>query len=353
MSHLKERKEKNCLNCRIHVKGRYCHRCGQENIEPKETVWHLVTHFFQDITHFDGKFFSSLKYLFRRPGFLSREYMIGRRASYINPIRMYVFTSAIFFLIFFSFMKVEKKSLISEVSMNGKTFNQIEAMDSLAFDAFTREVNKEDGRPAVPMTREVFKKYFDSAALTGTVHFTNSAYKSKAEYDSVLATGKKKDNWFRRQLIYKEIDLNEKYRDKGGQIVKDFADILLHSLPQIFFILLPLFALILKMLYIRRKEYYYVNHGIFSIHFYIFWFICMLLILALSEINEKLGWSIINYIQVLLGLGIFFYLYKCMRNFYRQRRAKTIFKFLILCFLLFITIMLLFLVFIFYSLYKL
>lgn len=353
MSHLRERKEKNCLNCGIHVKGRYCHRCGQENIEPKETVWHLVTHFFQDITHFDGKFFSSLKYLFKRPGFLSREYMIGRRASYINPIRMYVFTSAIFFLIFFSFMTVEKKSLISDVSMNGKTYKQIEAMDSLAFDAFTRNVNKEDGRPAVPMTREVFKKYFDSSALTGTVHFTNSGYKSKAEYDSVLATGKKKDNWFRRQLIYKEIELNEKYRDKGGQIVKDFADILLHSLPQIFFILLPLFALILKMLYIRRKEYYYVNHGIFSIHFYIFWFICMLLILVLSEINEKLGWSIINYIQVLIGLGIFFYLYKCMRNFYRQRRAKTIFKFLILCFLLFITIMLLFLVFIFYSLYKL
>ena len=81
MSRLKERKEKNCLNCNAEVQGRFCHVCGQENIETKETVWHLISHFFQDITHFDGKFFSSLKYLVTKPGFLSTEYMIGRRAD--------------------------------------------------------------------------------------------------------------------------------------------------------------------------------------------------------------------------------------------------------------------------------
>jgi len=83
--------------------GRYCHVCGQENVEPKESFWHLLTHFFNDITHFDGKFFITLKDLLFKPGFLSKEYMIGRRASYLNPVRMYVFTSAIFFLLFFFF----------------------------------------------------------------------------------------------------------------------------------------------------------------------------------------------------------------------------------------------------------
>ena len=42
MSRLKERKEKNCLNCNAEVQGRFCHNCGQENIETKETVWHLI-----------------------------------------------------------------------------------------------------------------------------------------------------------------------------------------------------------------------------------------------------------------------------------------------------------------------
>ncbi len=118
MSHLKERKEKTCLNCQTSpLYGRYCHVCGQQNLEPKETVWHLVQHFFEDITHFDGKFFSTVKYLLKRPGFLSSEYMIGRRASYLNPIRMYVFTSAIFFLILFSLKSPERMN-VSFISDN-------------------------------------------------------------------------------------------------------------------------------------------------------------------------------------------------------------------------------------------
>ena len=352
MSRLKERKEKNCLNCNAEVEGRFCHSCGQENIELKESVWDIIAHFFQDITHFDGKFFSSLKYLVTRPGFLSTEYMIGRRASYINPIRMYIFTSAFFFLIFFSFIKINEKSIVT-TDMNGKTFAQIEAMDSLAFDAFTKNVNKEDGKKPMPMTRADFKNYFDSAKENAGFQFIPGRYKSKAEYDSVLQSGKKKHNWWQKQLVYKQIEVNEKFKNNMSGGISAFINILLHSLPQMFFILLPLFALILKLLYIRHKNYFYVNHGIFSIHFYIFTFIAMLILFGLGKLNGELNWTLISVIEIIISLGLFFYLYKAMRNFYKQRRAKTIIKFLILCFLLLITIMLLFLIFMFFSLFKL
>lgn len=352
MSRLKERKEKSCLNCNAEIQGRYCHNCGQENIEPKESVLDLISHFFKDITHFDGKFFSSLKYLITKPGFLSTEYMMGRRASYINPIRMYVFTSAIFFLIFFSVLKIDPNSIVT-TDMKGKTYAQIEAMDSLAFDAFTKNVNKEDGKPAIPMDRVEFKKYFDSLNNHGNFQFTPGQYRSKAQYDSLLQSGKKKHNWFERQLVYKNIEINEKFKGHRQEILSTFSSILLHSLPQMLFILLPLFAGILKLLYIRRKNYYYVDHGIFSLHFYIFCFIIMLLIFGFGEINRMLHWGIITFIEVLLSFGTLFYLYKAMRNFYKQRRAKTVFKFFMLCFLLFITIILLFMVFVFFSLFKL
>jgi hypothetical protein len=72
MSHLPERKEKNCGNDGTHVVGKYCHECGQENVEPKETVWQLVSHFFTDITYFDGKFFITLKDLLFKPGFCQK-----------------------------------------------------------------------------------------------------------------------------------------------------------------------------------------------------------------------------------------------------------------------------------------
>ena len=109
MSHTPLRKESDCLNCGATVQGRYCHACGQENTEPKETIWHMFTHFFYDITHFDGSFFVTLKDLLFKPGFLSKEYMLGRRKKYLHPVRMYVFTSAVFFLVFFSLFYVSEK----------------------------------------------------------------------------------------------------------------------------------------------------------------------------------------------------------------------------------------------------
>ena len=353
MSHLKERKEKNCLNCNAEIQGKYCHVCGQENIEPKETVWHLIAHFFQDITHFDGKFFSTVKYLVIRPGFLSREYMLGRRASYVNPIRMYIFTSAFFFLIFFSFFKINTTNIAMGAKMKGKTSQEIELMDSVTFSEFTKIVNKESGKKAVPMTRVAFKHYFDSSLERSGIHFTNARYRSKAAYDSVLRSGKKNHNWWQRQLIYKEIEINKKFRDNPNEGLSAFVNIFLHSLPQMFFISLPLFAFLLKLLYVRRKEYYYVNHGIFSIHFYIFIFIAMLVLFGLGKLNDQLDWTLIRIVETLMGFGILFYLYKAMRKFYRQRRAQTIIKFLILCVLLIITILLLFTLFIFFSLFKL
>ena len=115
MPHNKERKEKICLNCNAAIYGRYCHVCGQENIEPKEKFWHIANHFIEDVTHFDGKFFSTLKYLLFRPGFLSKEYLRGRRVSYLHPIRMYVFTSAVFFsfiFLFISNINLKKKKMV-------------------------------------------------------------------------------------------------------------------------------------------------------------------------------------------------------------------------------------------------
>jgi len=353
MSRLKQRKENNCLNCNAEVQGRFCHNCGQENIEPKESVWDLISHFFRDITHFDGKFFSTVKYLITRPGVLSREYMIGRRVSYVNPIRMYIFTSAFFFLIFFTFFKVDRNSITNNTTMNGKTYSQIESLDSLAFDAFTKNVNKEDGKAQLPMTRAQFKNYFDSVKGKAGIHFTSSQYKSKKAYDSVLRSGKKDHNWWQRQLIYKEIEINDKFRGNPAETLNAYINILVHSLPQMIFISLPLFAFLLKLLYIRRKTYYYVNHGIFSIHFYIFIFLVLLFLFGLGKLNTELNWGFIRFIEVISGFGLLFYLYKAMRKFYGQRRGKTILKFIILSFLFFLTILFLFAFFIFFSFFKL
>ena len=350
MSHLKARKETNCLNCGTQVHGRYCHFCGQENIEPKESVWHLVTHFFQDITHFDGKFFSTVKYLVTKPGFLSREYMLGRRAAYLNPIRMYIFTSAFFFLLFFNFFS-PAKDVSNYVVVNKKPLVEIAKMDSATFARFTREINRRQKKGDTPMTRQEFKIYVDSNILSGKNQFIGSKYETIAQYDSVLKAGKQ-HNWLERTLTYRIIRLNDKYRGKGQVASEAFKEVILHTLPQLLFISLPLLALLLKMLYFRRKEYYYVSHGIFSIHFYIFVFIVMLVSFSLGLISRQLHSDVIGWIDILLFLGTFFYLYKAMRKFYQQRRGKTILKYFLLLLLFLIVLFFLFAGFILYSLFK-
>lgn len=354
MSSLREREEKNCLNCGADVQGRFCHICGQENVETKESVWHLVTHFFKDITHFDGKFFNTVRHLVTRPGFLPKEYMNGRRVSYVNPVRLYVFTSAFFFLIFFTFTAIEQGAVVKDVKMNGKTYNEIMAMDSVAYDSFIKDRfrNADSATKAkMPLNKTDFKIYFDSSLQKGFTFIAETKYSSKEAYDSLLETGKD-DSWIRRQITYKEIEINKKYNNNFSQFFVDFNYLLAHSLPQMFFAFLPLFALLLKLLYIRRKRFFYVDHAIFTVHFYIFTFLLLLVVFGIGELGNRLGWRVFDWLQLLLFAGLFVYLYKAMRRFYQQSGWKTILKFFLLCISLLFTLLTLFIFFIVFNYFK-
>jgi len=350
MSDLPLRKENNCLNCGSTVIGKYCSECGQENTEPKETIWHLLSHFFNDITHFDGKFFSTLKLLLFRPGFLSKEYMKGRRASYLNPIRMYLFTSFIFFLVFFSVFHFPERDLKDvNFTLNGKTFAQIDSLPAQKFTDFTKEINR-----GIPMSRKEFNEYKDSLNSESGFYILGQKkhYKTKEEYDSLVASGAIHSSWIRKQIVYKEIELNNKYQNQQGKFLSDFIQSLMHHFPQILFISLPFVALILKLLYIRQKIFYYVSHTIFTIHLYIFVFIAMLFEIGIQQLERLHGLGWVYFISNLLTLIILFYLYKAMRNFYEQGRFKTIIKYILFLFSFFILIVFLFIVFAFISIFQ-
>ncbi|MBS1509922.1 MAG: DUF3667 domain-containing protein [Bacteroidetes bacterium] len=337
--------------------GRYCHICGQENIEPKESAWHLITHFFEDITHFDGKFFSSVKLLIKKPGLLSREYMIGRRASYLNPVRMYVFASAIFFLIFFSLFHFDlNHEMKLSGDINGTPIAKIKAMDSATYRKFVDGLVKNDSTWTFAYDKQQLFEHLDStvtkAAVNGIqVNTGKSEYKTVAELDSAVAHGKKM-GWFEHAMTRNAIQLTQKYHGDNKAILSALLNALMHSLPQLLFVTLPLFALLLKLLYFRHKQYYYVNHAIFTIHFFVFVFILLLCVFGVNKLEGATQWSWLGYLNILLVLGIFFYNYKAMRFFYQQGRFKTILKFLLLHTVNICIIMVLFVAFTLLSLFK-
>lgn len=352
MSHLPERKEKVCLNCGAALHGRFCHYCGQENIEPKETFWHLVTHFVYDLVHFDGKFFSTLKYLLFKPGFLSYEHLRGRRANYLHPIRLYVFTSAFFFLIFFGFYQ-KSDDITIEVQPRptaAKTLKNLHKQDSSltkALGEITNPITKQMLETKIKATRDDIRLVEADSTMIDSLLSINTAKqmlvtdadfalifgRNQQEYDSIQASLPKshRHGWFRRLVAHQCYHLSEKYKGDQTAMFQAITNKFKHMFPQMFFVSLPLFALVLQLLYVRREQFYYVNHVIYSIHLYCAIFIIILSWLWVRSLLGYVGLSAIRgWTGFIFTLATFFYLYKSMRNFYVQKRAKTILKYIIL-----------------------
>jgi hypothetical protein len=354
VSHIPQRTEKDCLNCGTIVQGRYCQNCGQENVVPKETFWHMFTHFFYDITHFDSNFFHTAHHLILKPGFLSREYMAGRRASYLHPVRMYVFSSAIFFLLFFSFFK----------GQNAITFNADKPLDPKERSEYIKTLEKRlkkdtanlKLKAALELARDTTKPFTAGNVLkeeagSGGINFTDVKYKTFAAYDSAEKTlpPEKRDGWVMRRLVKKQFDLNDKYHEDPNEAGKKFVESVLHRLPYMLFVSLPLFAWILKLVYVRRKQFYFADHGVFTIHLYVFTFLLLLVVFGLGKLEDVTGWGLLNFLTAILFFGLFFYLYKAMRKFYGQKRGKTLIKFILVSILSLVMMLILFLLFMFFS----
>jgi hypothetical protein len=339
MSHLHERSEKICLNCGSELTGRFCHNCGQENLEPKESFSHLVRHFFEDFTHFDGKFFRTIKVLLLKPGFLTEEYLKGKRASYLNPIRMYLFISAAFFLIYMSFfiphtdpVKIKETSTKAEERRKERSKKIQAGMGKIIAGVDSLKLEEEEEKP---MAREAFhntRLYLDSlddAGKNDTIDnnsgfFGEDSPNSLVEYDSLQKTlpEKERDGKIERYFSRKFYKASDYGRENPGELKHRIAENYYHSLPYMLFISLPLIALLLRLLYIRRKQFFYVSHIIFTLHLYCSIFILILLLITARQLPGK--WHLIWLIPF---FGIIVYIYKAMRRFYKQKRFKTFVKF--------------------------
>jgi hypothetical protein len=264
---------------------------------------------------------------------LSSEYSAGRRASYLNPIRMYVFTSAIFFLILFS----ARSSLKIVTVQFGPT----------------KEVgtNKDGGKTGVAGVTGA-SGAIGAAGVSGGVGGTDTAdvnvvirndsrwrpedYSSPGAYDSAqnrLPAGKR-DGWLKRRGMRRFVAANLEYKKDSRSYKERMVETFLHSFPKIMFFSLPFFALILRLLYLRRKQYFYVDHAIFTIHLYCATFILMLANILLSQLSDLATWGwvhgICNILLVALIVYMFIYLFMAMRTFYRQSWGKTLVKYVLL-----------------------
>jgi hypothetical protein len=321
------RQEKNCLNCGATVEERYCTRCGQENVEPKESVGHLIRHFFEDITHFDGKFFVTVKDLIIRPGFLTREYVAGRRAMYLNPIRMYIFISAVFFVSLFAGSKESGDHAEGDTQAANAFRQQLgDSLRGVGFDSLRRTFNAElaarldSTSKGHGMSETLSLKWSSSGKVL--IDIEENKYKTVREYDSVQRS--LPDSSRDKGIMAWILRNNVRQREKNGGRSKLHLEVnVQHDIPKIMFVLLPLFALYVGWFYSREK-YYYVNHAIFSVHFHSFVFLFFLFLLLLNAVIPGEWTGII--LAAISPLPIFVYLAAALRGMYGQSVGISLLK---------------------------
>jgi len=379
------RKSDVCLNCDTPLRpdDNYCPHCGQENNTHKIPVKHIVLETFEDFFHFDTKLWNTIKTTFARPGKITVDYLEGKRARYVPPVKFYIFISFIFFLLLGKLSdhaidgsnkkrsgvknleqtasitlnellgnkKIYYSSDSSEVRLVGLEFTSIDnlqqqlkrlktapdrVIDSLlaSEDIDTSKVSREKLRKMlslIPESGKVFEKAKPAYVVYNKIRFeTKEEYEqfkedvrdySDEQVDSLLRSKGETVNWFNRQMLKKLAKFDMKNKDD----IKELTHAILKSISLTMFIMMPLTAILLLLIFYRRKYYY--EHLIFSIHIHTIFFLILSFVLAIQVfVSDSFGEKLWLWVFLICLI----YLVLSLKHNYLQSWRKTIMKFLLM-----------------------
>jgi hypothetical protein len=328
MSKEKLRIDKTCLNCQHVVEHRYCSNCGQENTETTKSFHQLFVHFFEDLTHYDSSFWKTIFYLFLKPAALTKEYLSGRRQTFLAPIRLYIFIS---FITFFIIALFPKDSLdVNELpKKSGANESVIPSIDSLHIE------NKSiDGLTKVGIlsqqNNDTIKKILQQTKGSDKKEVADFGYKTVTALDSIQEHGDKEEKvgqteyWFlKKWLSVKAENTNEQIKDK-------FKESFTNNLPKVLFMFMPIFAFILWLFH-DKKKWYYFDHSIFTLHYFSFILLLILILFFVNKLFTLFGENpIIDWINFgFKSVGIIwmiYYFFPAHRRLYEQPYVKSFFK---------------------------
>lgn len=330
-----KRHNENCLNCGTKLEDIFCHHCGQKDLPRRQSMRELIENFIGSFYSFESKFFKTVRYLLLKPGFLPIEYTSGKRESYYHPARAYVFISFVFFLLFFSLPDQNEESIIEIGDDDRKELNEtIQKLDSAKVDSV---INKWIPKNAItPGLQDSIKKVIENEKKKNdgknntNFSITPTTFDTFEQYDSAQQRlpEDERDGWFARKMEARAIKLNQQYKGEDGMKTfgQDFTKAFKSNFSTVLFYLLPIFALLLKLLYVRR-DFYYSEHLVFSIYYYNFFYLAGC-IYMLVDLIPGMGW-----LTTIIALWIIAYLFIGMKRMYQQSWRKTFAKFFLFGFL--------------------
>jgi len=261
-----------CANCGRSFDGRFCPDCGQELQDIRRPIGELVREFFGDFLAFDARIWRTLVPLVTRPGGLTRDTIEGRRARYVPPFRLYVFAS----FAYFGVMALTGGGLFAP------RITSSESGTVISFGGAPIRTGLTTG--AAP------------EGETGPAVSDGSGLATRLDERAAAAA-----------------------RDREA-----FSRALIGSFSYGHFLLMPIFALLLKAFFRRRL---YVEHLIFSLHFHAFFLLPGALLVVASVLLPGLGGEVAQRAVVSAwSLILTGYLFVALRRVYRESRIRTALK---------------------------
>lgn len=261
-----------CANCATATGGaRFCQACGQETALHMPSASEFLHEFVGHYVALEGKLWKTLGLLLFRPGRLTCEYLAGRRVRFVQPLRLYLTLSIIFFALF---------------KLGGH-----------------EGVHIGDGKPAAVVAKA------DAAGAPRPE--AGQADSEQASLAGVL--GKIHPGLGKRAAKFDALTTDE----KNHQLKSAFFS----YAPYAVFCLMPVFALLLKLLYLGSGRRY-GEHLLFALHSNAFAFLMLSLVLVVPD-----GLPLV---EPALGLWLVFYLPTAMRRVYGGTRLATFLRWMVL-----------------------
>ncbi len=304
-----QRKTNKCLNCKLTISEsyKYCPYCGQENDHKNISFGKLIKEFFNNYLSFDSKLGRSIKPFFFSPGYLTTRFNEGERQNFANPIRLYLIISLFHFFMLSQMMQVQVPSGKGD-AVRISSDEVAEQYRESKYDELILPDSILNTKPPWPFSWEQY------------VTFQNMRYKYEFKNEEVIDSLhlENTEAWFDRQMM-KQLVRTSRSEEKAL-----FAS-MIENMPLLMFLLLPIYAFGLKLLYWRRKILY-IKHLIHAIHLHCFSFF-MLGLSALVAIFLSTNTILIPYLVSILLITV--YVYISIKKVYGQSYWKTTLKFIL------------------------
>lgn len=342
-----------CLNCShsLDISDKFCPSCGQRNSIKKINFWDLIQELFSSVLSYDSKLWQTIKLMFIQPGQLSTEYVNGKRTTYTNPFRFFLSVSILFFLVISQFIDDEDFNDWNffgedekEISIQENSTNKEEGLDFVKGFQVGYELSKSNAinkNDTLSNGSKALIERNQAIVSLDSISSLKMGYEEKVAKVDQLQKAFKENKYLKYDQAMEEGYIDDSFSDwltyrffrglsKTDKNVAGFLRYVVPKVPFFIFLFIPLFSIFYFVLFLNSNKSY-VDHLVFNFNLSSFLLLIFAIVIGIDNQLESV--SVSFGLNLVSNLGILFYTYKSIRNFYGNGRLLSIVKSLLIGFL--------------------